>query len=182
MLLSLLQSIVLGIGIMFPNLIPNPTVISDVWGGPTIVCDSVITIETTRLLLQRKQKSPFAEETNSLITRVIQLTIETGAVTSGAMALRFVIYNYDLTTDVVVSVSNQEIVLSQWPYSASISQLFVSYSMTRLYANCVLASLNARLVISRDNRRLEPVSTVLFNQSEMVHTNELEQPAEMSSV
>lgn len=60
-----------------------------------------------------------------MITRLIQLTIETGAVTVGAMVLRFVIYSYDMTTDAVVSMNNQEIVISPWPFSISISQLFV---------------------------------------------------------
>ncbi|KAF8551804.1 hypothetical protein OG21DRAFT_1486675 [Imleria badia] len=166
MLSSFVQGIVLGIGMVFPNLIPNPTVLSDIWGIPTIICDSVITIETTRLLLRRKKQMAIAE-TNSLIRKLIQLTIETGAVTPAAMSLRFLLYNYDKSTDVVVSMSKQEIIMTQWPYGISLAQLIISYVMTRLYANCLLASLNARLVISVDNTRLEAVSTVLFDRSEL---------------
>ncbi|KAF8548084.1 hypothetical protein OG21DRAFT_1489686 [Imleria badia] len=120
MLSSLLQCTFLSIGMMFPSVIANPTVISDVvWGIPSIVCDSVITIEMTRL-----KELPFAE-TNSLIRKLIQFTIETGAVTPAAMALGLLLCNYDPTSDVVVTLSKQEIVISQWPYSASIAQLIV---------------------------------------------------------
>ncbi|KAF8549053.1 hypothetical protein OG21DRAFT_640951 [Imleria badia] len=67
------------------------------------------------------------------------------------MLLRFLLTRYDTTTDVIVSVSEHEIVLSQWSYDPSITQLSVCYLLSRLYANCLLATLNARLVISVDN-------------------------------
>ncbi|KAF8549055.1 hypothetical protein OG21DRAFT_1488853 [Imleria badia] len=130
------------------------------------------------LLLRRKKQMPIAE-TNSLIRKLIQLTIETGAVTPAAMALRMLLFNYDPTSDVVVSMSKQEIVVSKWPFPVSLAQLIVCYALTRLYANCLLASLNARLVISGDNSRMEVVSTVLFDRSEL-HSKE--ESVEISSV
>ncbi|KAF8549054.1 hypothetical protein OG21DRAFT_1526077 [Imleria badia] len=87
----------------------KPTI---VWGIPSIVCDSVITIETTRLSLRRKKESSFTQEMNCLIRKLIQLTCETGAVTMRAMALRFWIYNYDTTTVEVVSMNTPEIVFA----------------------------------------------------------------------
>ncbi|KAF8549058.1 hypothetical protein OG21DRAFT_1515598 [Imleria badia] len=165
LLSSLLQCIFLCVGIMSWTVVKNPTLVGNVWGIASLVCDFVITIETTRLLFRRKNEVSVAD-TNSLITRLIRFTCENLAVATGAMLLRFLLAQYDTTTDVIVSVSEHEIVLSQWQFSPSIAQLSVCYGLSMLYANCLLATLNARLVIS-GGTRLEAVSTILFDRSEL---------------
>ncbi|KAF9243152.1 hypothetical protein BU15DRAFT_72346 [Melanogaster broomeanus] len=137
---SLVQCIFLCLGAVDGR--PNYTRLglSDIWMIANFVCDLIITIVTTRLLFLRGATSSF-KDTRGLVTKLIRLTLETGAVTTVAMLLQF---------------------LLSW-FGHDVDQLSVFYSISRLYANCLLATLNARLVISKDSTRLQQASTVLFD-------------------
>ncbi|KIJ15537.1 hypothetical protein PAXINDRAFT_77341, partial [Paxillus involutus ATCC 200175] len=112
-----------------------------IWMIANFACDLIITTEMTRLLFQRGAASSF-KDTRGLVTKLIRLTVETGAVTTAAMLLQFLLSQFDNS-------------------NGSSVQLF--YSISRLYANCLLATLNARLVISKDSTRVHQVSTILFD-------------------
>ncbi|KAF9243159.1 hypothetical protein BU15DRAFT_60017 [Melanogaster broomeanus] len=122
---SLLQFIFLSFGSM-------------IWMIANFVCDLIITIETTRLLFLRGTASSF-KDTRGLVMKLIRLTLETGAVTTIAMLLQFVLSRVDAMST-----------------GYSVLQLSV-------YANCLLATLNARLVISKDSTHVQQASTVLFD-------------------
>ncbi|KIK92132.1 hypothetical protein PAXRUDRAFT_591712 [Paxillus rubicundulus Ve08.2h10] len=137
MVTSLVQCIFLGLDTMTVGLLGGPS--SWIWMIADFLCDLIITIEIIRLLFRRSAASPF-KHTRDLVTQLIKLTIETGAVTTVAMLLLF-------------SLS----------WGGGASQFSIFYSISRLYANCLLATLNARLVISKDSTRVHQVSTILFD-------------------
>ncbi|KAF8839114.1 hypothetical protein BDN67DRAFT_801646 [Paxillus ammoniavirescens] len=150
MMTSSVQCILLGLGAMSGSLFSSAAGvmwISDIWMIANFVCDLTITIETTRLLFRRGATSSF-KDTRGLVTKLIKLTIETGAVTTAAMLLQF-----------LLALSYQKL----WIPSTSDLQLSVFYSISRLYANCLLATLNARLVVSKDSTCVHQVSTILFD-------------------
>jgi len=124
------------------------------------VCDLIITIETTRLLFQRGAGSSF-KNIRGLVTKLIRLTIETGAVTAAAMLLQFLLSQLDRTQG-LPSYSEDGGLLIINPGGSTV-QLSIFYSISSLYANCLLATLNARLVISKDSARVHQVSTILFD-------------------
>ncbi|KAF9223212.1 hypothetical protein BS17DRAFT_781493 [Gyrodon lividus] len=126
--------------------------ISDIWMIASFMCDLIITIETTRLLFRRGGTSSF-KDTRDLVTKLIRLTIETGAVTTAAMLLQFVLSWLNSRTQTGDDYS---------PFTPAY-QLAIFYSISRLYANCLLATLNARLVISKDSTRVHQASTILFD-------------------
>ncbi|KIJ15518.1 hypothetical protein PAXINDRAFT_114676, partial [Paxillus involutus ATCC 200175] len=76
-----------------------PTILNtkyQIWMIANFVCDLIITIETTRLLFQRGAGSSF-KNIRGLVTKLIRLTIETGAVTAAAMLLQFLLSQLDRT-------------------------------------------------------------------------------------
>ncbi|EGN92935.1 hypothetical protein SERLA73DRAFT_163776 [Serpula lacrymans var. lacrymans S7.3] len=111
---------------------------SYLWLGGSLVCDVIITVQTTRLLFRNKSASEF-KKTKSLLTKLIKLTIETGMVTSVATLV-----------ELIMAVK-----LSAYYH------FLIFYSLSKLYANCMMATLNARLVLSRDTDQLQ-VSTTIF--------------------
>ncbi|KIJ15532.1 hypothetical protein PAXINDRAFT_169006 [Paxillus involutus ATCC 200175] len=157
MMTSLVQCIFLGLGTMTDGLLLGLSATSDIWMIASFVCDLIITIETTRLLFRRGATSSF-KDTRSLVTKLIKLTIETGAVTTAAMLLLFLLSWYDQAQ--VGSVFKYD---GLWIPNTNGLQLSIFYSISRLYANCLLATLNARLVMFKDSTRVHQVSTVLFD-------------------
>ncbi|KAH7917782.1 hypothetical protein BV22DRAFT_980624, partial [Leucogyrophana mollusca] len=106
------------------------------WLGGSLICDVIITFETTRWLLKNSRTG--FRETHSLVLKLVKLTIETGMVTTVAILLELLLLQF-LGTFVHFSV-----------YHSYNSLLPHSYFFNR-YANCLLATLNARLVISKDS-------------------------------
>ncbi|KAF8839117.1 hypothetical protein BDN67DRAFT_970635, partial [Paxillus ammoniavirescens] len=162
MMTSLVQCILLGLGTMSSGLLRGPPWlkwISDIWMIANFVCDLIITIETTRLLFRHGATSSF-KDTRGLVRKLMKLTIETGAVTTVAMLLLFLLsWSDQMRGTSSISDSEDD---GLWIPSTSGLQLSVFYSVSRLYANCLLATLNARLVISKDSTRVHQVSTILF--------------------
>ncbi|KIJ15519.1 hypothetical protein PAXINDRAFT_168996 [Paxillus involutus ATCC 200175] len=158
---SLAQCILLSLGTMSDGLLLGSSGISDTWMIANFVCDLIITIETTRLLFRRGATSSF-KDTRGLVTKLMRLTIETGAVTTVAMLLQFILSLLDRATAVNDS---SEYYNGLWFVNpgSKVLQLSIFYSIPRLYANCLLATLNARLVISKDSTRVHQVSTILFD-------------------
>ncbi|EGN92978.1 hypothetical protein SERLA73DRAFT_190352 [Serpula lacrymans var. lacrymans S7.3] len=115
------------------------------WLGGSLVCDLIITIQTTRLLFKNKSASEF-KKTKSLLTKLIKLTIETGMVTSVATLV-----------ELMMAVK-----------LPAFYHFLIFYSLSKLYANCMMATLNARLVLRSDTDQLQ-VTTALF---EAPHRNE----------
>ncbi|KAF9230830.1 hypothetical protein BU15DRAFT_12119, partial [Melanogaster broomeanus] len=64
------------------------------WMIADFVCDLIIMIETMRLLFRRRAASSF-KDTRGLVTKLIRLTLETGAVTTVAMLLLFLLSWFD---------------------------------------------------------------------------------------
>jgi len=118
------------------------------------LCDLILTIQTSRLLFRRGATSSL-KATRGLVRKLIKLTVETGAVTTAAILLQFLL---SLHRNNPISVGTTVVNLPP-----SVVQLSVFYSISRLYANCLLATLNARLIISRDSTRVHQVSTTLFD-------------------
>ncbi|KIJ18745.1 hypothetical protein PAXINDRAFT_97488 [Paxillus involutus ATCC 200175] len=158
MMTSLVQCIFLGLGTMSSGLLGGPVWFTDIWMFANFVCDLIITIETTRLLFRRGATSSF-KGTRGLVRKLIKLTIETGAVTTAAMLLQFLLSWSDQLRG-FYTVSEYD---GLWVPNTRGLQLSVFYSISRLYANCLLATLNARLVISKDSTHVHQVSTVLFD-------------------
>jgi hypothetical protein len=160
-MISFLQCIVLSLGFAATSSVGGFSAFSETWMIADFVCDLVITIETARLLFRRGAASSF-KDTRGLVTKLIRLTLETGAVTTAAMLLLFILSRYGQVVQGLVEASDGVTVatLSETVY---VAQLSVFYSISRLYANCLLATLNARLVISKDSTHVQQVSTVLFD-------------------
>ncbi|KAF8839099.1 hypothetical protein BDN67DRAFT_799552 [Paxillus ammoniavirescens] len=154
MMISLMQCIILVIGAIHGNLILGSLGIPDIWMGANFLCDLTITIETTRLLFRRGAMSSL-KDTRGLVRKLIKLTVETGAVTTVAILLQFLL---SLHRNNPISAGTTVVNLPP-----SVVQLSVFYSISRLYANCLFATLNARLIISRDSTRVHQVSTTLFD-------------------
>ncbi|KAF9243156.1 hypothetical protein BU15DRAFT_72349 [Melanogaster broomeanus] len=142
-MMSLVQFTLLGLMSIATGSVGNSNVITDIWMVASFVCDLIITIETTRLLFLRGAASSF-KDTRGLVTKLIRLTLETGAATTVAMLLQFLLSWYSNRGGVALELS-------------------VFYSISRLYANCLLATLNARLVISKDSTHVQQAATVLFD-------------------
>ncbi|KAF9228405.1 hypothetical protein BS17DRAFT_336582 [Gyrodon lividus] len=161
MMTSLLQCVFLGLGTMSSGLFGNSSMISDIWMIANFACDLIITIEITRVLFRRGCTSSF-KDTRDLATKVIRLTLETGAVTTVAVLLQFLLSRLDGThgIDDIFEINDGSIILNP---GGSVAQLSIFYSISRLYANCLLATLNARLVISKDSARVQQATTILFD-------------------
>ncbi|KAF9243155.1 hypothetical protein BU15DRAFT_72348 [Melanogaster broomeanus] len=155
---SLLQCILLGLGSMVADAGGSISMYRDIWMVANFVCDLIITIETTRLLFLRGAASSF-KDTRGLVAKLIKLTFETGAVTTVAMLLQFLLSRFG--HDFQGFIKSNGVTYDSG--GGSLAQLSVFYSISRLYANCLLATLNARLVISKDSTRVQQVSTVLFD-------------------
>ncbi|KAF8839097.1 hypothetical protein BDN67DRAFT_800735 [Paxillus ammoniavirescens] len=135
-------------------------------------CYLIVTIETTRLLFQRKAGSSF-KDTRDLVTKLIRLAIETGAAT----LLQFLLSQLNRTQGLpsypedggvlIINPGGSAVQLSMHasdsPFERSALMDLSFYSISRLYVNCLLATLNARLFISKDSIRVHQVSTILFD-------------------
>ncbi|KAF9243154.1 hypothetical protein BU15DRAFT_72347 [Melanogaster broomeanus] len=159
-MVSLVQCIFLGIGSVFhlTSIVPSTYEgwgTSDIWMIANFVCDLIIMIETTRLLFLRGATSSF-KDTRGLLTKLIRLTLETGAATAVAMLLQILLTRFgeDFVSDGVLYTNGS---------GGSTLHNLSFYWVSRLYANCLLATLNARLIISKDSTRVQQVSTVLFD-------------------
>ncbi|KAH7929919.1 hypothetical protein BV22DRAFT_1001709 [Leucogyrophana mollusca] len=113
-----------------------------IWLGGSLVCDIVITIQTTRLLFQQNSRTNF-QNTKSLITKLIKLTIETGMVTAVATLL-------ELLMAVFLN-----------PIAHLAVNMYIN-NASQSYANCLMATLNARLTLPDDSVQSIQVSTALF--------------------
>ncbi|KAF9223929.1 hypothetical protein BS17DRAFT_126281 [Gyrodon lividus] len=100
-----------------------------IWLIISATCDILITARTIQLLF-RGQGGSHCKDTQSIIHKLVKLTIETGLVTVFATILEFL--------------------LAQ---TSGIAHHAVFYFLSKLYANCFLATLNARLVIHGAGRR-----------------------------
>ncbi|KAF9236265.1 hypothetical protein BU15DRAFT_50307, partial [Melanogaster broomeanus] len=99
------------------------------WLIISATCDILITVRTIQLLF-RGHKESDCRDTQSLVRKLIKLTIETGLVTVVATLLEFIVAQ-----------------------TSGIAHHVVFYFLSKLYANCLLATLNARLVIHGAGRR-----------------------------
>ncbi|KIJ67091.1 hypothetical protein HYDPIDRAFT_55600, partial [Hydnomerulius pinastri MD-312] len=98
--------------------------IPKIWLVISAVCDILITARTLHLLFRSQGGSDFSTSTQTLVHKLIKLTIETGLVTVVATILEFILAR-----------------------TVGIAHHAVFYFLSKLYANCLLATLNARLVI-----------------------------------
>ncbi|EGO00854.1 hypothetical protein SERLA73DRAFT_178822 [Serpula lacrymans var. lacrymans S7.3] len=143
MLLSITQSFVAIYGAFRGLMGGTPSNNIDyIWLAGSCLCDLLITIQTTRLLLLQKSGSGISK-TKSILVKLVKLTIETGMVTVAATLLELLF----------------AVVLYRWTH---IAHLIVFFSLSKLYANCMLANLNSRLLMAKDSEQ-DHVSSIHFD-------------------
>ncbi|KII93808.1 hypothetical protein PLICRDRAFT_694917 [Plicaturopsis crispa FD-325 SS-3] len=120
--------------------IPAPTM----WLGGSFLCDILIAGTMLHLLLEARSQTSF-KATETLLTRLIVLTVQTGFITAIVAGMQLTAYYLGL------------VVLNEYSY------LF-SFMLGPLYSNVLLATVNARAVVVRvvDNE----VNTVAIRTSE----------------
>ncbi|KAF9026487.1 hypothetical protein BDZ89DRAFT_1113820 [Hymenopellis radicata] len=130
-----------------------------VWLGGATLCDAIITSTLVFYLFRHGRRSPF-EETRSLMSKLVTLTIETGMVTAFTAFLELLFF-------LVFPTNNMHFI----PF----------LSLSKMYSNCLLATLNSRVIIrlGTQSERKNPLWIDVSMRSTFLHS---EMPAPDSTL
>jgi len=124
-----------------------------IWTGSTALCDVIIVVATTYLLLREKADN---KATRLIVSRIIRLLMETGLLTATAAIAHMILF----------------LAFNKYDYYA-----ITGFSMAKLYSNSMLVVLNSRMRIEngRENySKVDVAASGLGNSNRLVfnHTTQ----------